>query len=171
MQQHFIAQLYRHDWVVYAKPSFAGPEPVLDYLGRYTHRVAISNHRLLGVSETEVRFRYQDYAHGNRHKVMRLDPQEFIGRFLTHVLPKGFMRIRHYGILANRAKRDKLAHARTALDAPPAPQTPEAETVEAFWLRVAHRDIHLCPHCHAGHMIVLPIRTPPARAPPAPPPT
>jgi hypothetical protein len=90
-QQRLIAQLYRHDWVVYAKQSFAGPEQVLDYLGRYTHRVAISNHRLLGVSATEVRFRYKDYAHGNRHKVMRLDPHEFIRRFLMHVLPSRFM--------------------------------------------------------------------------------
>jgi hypothetical protein len=171
-QQRFVAQLYRHDWVVYAKPAFSGPESVLDYLGRYTHRVAISNHRLLSVSESEVRFRYRDYAHGNKMKVMRLDAQEFIRRFLTHVLPQGFMRIRHYGLLANRTKRAKLAQARTALDAPPVPRAPAAETVETFWLRVANLDIHLCPHCRAGRMIIVaPISTPPARAPPARAPT
>jgi hypothetical protein len=86
---------------------------------------------------------------------MCLDTPEFIRRFLLHVLPTGFMRIRHYGLLANRAKREKLAHARAALDYQPAPQPPEPESVEAFWLRVASLDIHLCPHCRAGRMIVI----------------
>lgn len=166
-QQRFIAQLYRHDWVLYAKRPFAGPEAVLDYLGRYTHRIAISNHRLLAVDATAVRFRYRDYAHGNKTKLMHLHPHEFLRRFLTHVLPQGFMRIRHYGLLANRTKRAKLAQARSALDAPPVPQAPAAETVEAFWLRVAHLDIHLCPHCHAGRMRTIgSIPMPAARAPP-----
>jgi hypothetical protein len=168
-QQRFIAQLYRHDWVVYAKSAFSGPESVLDYLGRYTHRIALSNHRLLSVNATEVRFRYRDYAHGNKMKVMRLHPHEFLRRFLMHVLPPGFMRIRHYGILANRAKHDKLAQARSVLDAPPVPRAPATETVEAFWLRVAHLDLHLCPHCHTGRMRTIgPILAAPARAPPAP---
>jgi len=168
-QQRFVAQLYRHDWVVYAKPAFSGPESVLDYLGRYTHRIALSNHRLLSVNATEIRFRYKDYAHGNKVKVMGLHPHEFLRRFLIHVLPQGFMRIRHYGLLANRTKRAKLAQARIALDAPPVPPTPAAETVEAFWLRVANLDIHLCPHCRAGRMRTIgPILAAPARAPPAP---
>ena len=167
-QQRLIAQLYRHDWVVYAKRPFPGPEAVLDYLGRYTHRIAISNHRLLSVSETEVRFRYRDYAHGNTIKLMRLHPHEFLRRFLIHVLPAGFMRIRHYGLLANRTKRAKLTQARIALDAPPIPQMPTAETVATFWLRVAHLDIHLCPHCRAGRMLTIgSIPMPAARAPPA----
>jgi len=166
-QQRFVTQLYRHDWVVYAKGAFCGPESVLDYLGRYTHRIAISNHRLLSMSETEVRFRYRDYAHGNKMKLMRLQPHEFIRRFLTHVLPPGFMRIRHYGLLANRTKRAKLAQARSALNTPPPPQTPISETVETFWLRVANLDIHLCPHCHAGRMRTIgPTRAARARAPP-----
>ena len=97
---------------------------MLDYLGRYTHRVAIANNRLVSVTDTEVRFRYQDYAHGNRRKVMTLDAQEFIRRFLLHVLPSGFMRIRHYGLLANRAKGVKLAAARAALDYQPPPHRP-----------------------------------------------
>jgi hypothetical protein len=169
-QRALIRALHASDWVVYAKRPFAGPQQVLDYLGRYTHRVAISNHRLVSLSDDEVRFRYKDYAHGNRHKVMTLTPAEFIRRFLLHVLPAGFMRIRHYGILANRAKREKLAAARTALDSPPAPQPPGPESVATFWRRVAALDIHQCPHCKAGRMIVIgTIPVPCARAPPPPP--
>ena len=117
-QRRLFNTLHQKPWVVYAKRPFSGPEQVLDYLGRYTHRVALSNNRLVSLNDTEVRFRYKDYAHGNRRKVMALDPTEFIRRFLLHVLPSGFMRIRHYGVLANRAKREKLAAARTALDHP-----------------------------------------------------
>jgi hypothetical protein len=170
-QRHLLKTLYHKPWVVYTKRPFAGPEQVLDYLGRYTHRVAISNNRLVSCSNTAVRFRYKDYAHGNRRKVMTLTPAEFIRRFLLHVLPSGFMRIRHYGILANRGKCEKLAQARKALNYQSAPQPPEPESVEAFWLRVASLDIHQCPHCKAGRMIVIgPIRLPSARAPPLPPP-
>ena len=169
-QRSMLRALREKPWVVYAKRPFAGPAQVLDYLGRYTHRVAISNNRLVSCSHTEVRFRYRDYAHGNRRKVMTLTPAEFIRRFLLHVLPSGFMRIRHYGILANRAKREKLAHARAALDYQPTPQPPEPESVATFWLRVAALDIHQCPHCKAGRMIVIgPIPVPCARAPPLPP--
>ena len=170
-QRRLFNTLYDKPWVVYAKRPFAGPAQVLDYLGRYTHRVAISNNRLVSCTDTEVRFRYKDYAHGNRRKVMTLTPAEFIRRFLLHVLPSGFMRIRHYGILANRAKREKLAQARTTLDSAPALAPPEPESVAAFWLRVASFDIHQCPHCKAGRMIAIgPIRAPSARAPPVPPP-
>ncbi|TAK41806.1 MAG: IS91 family transposase [Betaproteobacteria bacterium] len=150
-----IAGLRSHDWVVYTKRPFGGPQQVLDYLGRYTHRVAISNHRLVSLDDTEVGFRYRDYAHGNRRKIMRLAAHEFIRRFLLHVLPSGFMRIRHYGLLANRAKRAKLAQARAALNAPLAPVPIVRETVEAFWLRIARRDIHQCPHCRAGRLIII----------------
>jgi hypothetical protein len=169
-QRRLLNTLYEKPWVVYAKRPFAGPAQVLDYLGRYTHRVALSNNRLVRCNDTEVRFRYKDYAHGNRRKVMALDPTEFIRRFLLHVLPSGFMRIRHYGILANRAKREKLAAARTALDHPSVAQPQQPESVEAFWLRVAHLDVHQCPHCHVGRMLVIgPISAPSARAPPLPP--
>jgi len=117
--------------------------------------------------DTTVRFRYKDYAHGNRRKVLALTPTEFIRRFLLHILPTGFMRIRHYGILANRAKGEKLAQARNALNHQSAPHPPEPESVAAFWLRVADLDIHLCPHCKAGRMVVIgPIHVPPARPPP-----
>jgi hypothetical protein len=169
-QHRLFNTLHQKPWVVYAKRPFSGPAQVLDYLGRYTHRVAISNHRLVSCNHTEVRFRYKDYAHGNRRKVLSLEPAEFIRRFLLHVLPSGFMRIRHYGILANRAKREKLAAARTALDHPSLAPPQQPESVEAFWLRVAHLDVHQCPHCHVGRMLLIgPIGVPSARAPPPPP--
>jgi hypothetical protein len=150
-----LARLRASAWVVYAKQPFGGPEQVLDYLGRYTHRVAISNQRLLSIDDEKVLFRYRDYAHGNRNKTMALDAAEFIRRFLLHVLPSGFMRIRHYGIIANRGKREHLVAAREALGAPTLQHTVEPETIEAFWLRVANRDIHQCPRCGIGRMIVL----------------
>jgi len=168
--QRLAANLRNSAWVVYAKQPFGGPQQVLDYLGRYTHRVAISNNRLLRCDGNQVSFRYRDYAHGNRRKVLTLQTGEFIRRFLLHVLPRGFMPIRHYGLLANRTKRLKLSQARQALDyAPPVPSPPPPESLAAFWLRVANRDIHQCPHCRTGRM--LPIASLPsrrARAPPAP---
>jgi len=117
-RDHLFTALRATPWVVYAKQPFAGPQQVLQYLGGYTHRVALSNHRLVSMDEQGVAFRYTDYAQGSRLRVMRLEAQEFIRRFLLHVLPKGFMRIRHYGLLANRGKRDLLAAARRALAAP-----------------------------------------------------
>ena len=168
-RSEFFARLREKPWVVFAKQSLAGPEQVLDYLGRYTHRVALSNHRLVSVTDTEVRFRYKDYAHANARKVLALQPAEFIRRFLLHILPSGFMRIRHYGLLANRAKRDKLAAARAALDHPPAAQPRPPESVEAFWLRVTHLDIHRCAHCKVGRVVVISAILPAAaRAPPLP---
>ncbi|MFN0314168.1 MAG: transposase [Burkholderiales bacterium] len=156
-QQGFVHALRAHDWVVYAQRPFAGSQQVLDYLRRCTHRVAISNHRLLGFDDAEVRFRYRDYAHGNRQKVMALEAAEFLRRFCLQVLPAGFMRIRHHGNLANRNKRAKLAAARAALDAPtPAPQAQvqSPESLEAFCLRIAQRDIHLCALCRNGRLVL-----------------
>jgi hypothetical protein len=109
--------------VVYAKKPFAGPEQVLAYLSRYTHRVAISNGRLVALGDTHVAFRWRDYAHGGAQKVMRLEAHEFIRRLLQHVLPDGFQRIRHYGFLANGHRKSKLMVIRTLLPAaapPPA---------------------------------------------------
>ena len=166
-RQRLFDALHQKPWVVYAKQPFGGPQQVLDYLGRYTHRVAISNNRLVSMTDTEVRFHYKDYAHGDRRKLMPLDAREFIRRFLLHVLPTGFMRIRHYGLIANRAKREKLAQARAALDHPAAVPAREPESVEAFCLRVASLDVHQCPHCKVGRMIVVaPITAQHARAPP-----
>ena len=147
----FLVKLRAKDWVVYAKPPFGGPEAVLSYLGRYTHRIAIGNERLLGCENGQVRFRYRDYAHGNKVKVMRLPAEEFIRRFLLHVLPKGFMRIRHYGLLANRHRTEHLNACRAALDAPtPAPAEPE--TIEAFLARILGTDVNRCPHCGQGRL-------------------
>ena len=109
------AALRRHEWVVYAKQPLGGPAQVLEYLGRYTHRVAISNERILGMEGSRVRFRVRDSANGNRKKVMRLEAGEFIGRFMQHVLPGGFKRIRHYGLLGPAHKAANLAAARAAL--------------------------------------------------------
>lgn len=113
-------QLYRKDWVVYAKPPFGGPEVVFRYLGRYTHRVAISNHRLVSLVDGQVTFIVKDYADGNRSKTMTLDAEQFLRRFLLHVLPHRFVRIRHYGLVAGRNVATKLAAARRLLE-PPVP--------------------------------------------------
>jgi len=116
----WLRTLRATDWVVYAKPPFGGPQRVLKYLGRYTHRVAIANHRLVSIDDGVVRFRWKDYAHGNQMKVMALPAEEFLRRFLLHVVPSGFRRIRHFGLLANRRRAATLARCRALLD-PPAP--------------------------------------------------
>jgi hypothetical protein len=166
-RSRFLARLRATPWMAYAKMPFGGPQQVLDDLGRYTHRVAISNHRLPSIDEHHVRFRYRDYADANRSKVMALAPEEFIRRFLQHVLPTGLMRIRHYGLLANRNKRAKLAAAHDALETPAPAVDLKAQSVEVFYLRTTGRDPHPCPRCHLGRMLVI-ARIEPAR--PAPPP-
>jgi hypothetical protein len=146
----FLAALRAKPWIVYAKHTLAGPEQVLDYyLGRYVQRVAITNERLLAFEQGSVRFAWRDRAHANRRKTMRLPAAEFLERFLLHVLPSGFMRIRHYGLLANRHKRELLAQARAALNHP-APPTTLIESVQAFCLRVLGIDIERCPICRIG---------------------
>lgn len=165
-----IAALYRHDWVVYAKQPLGGPAQVLEYLGRYTHRVAISNERILGMEGSSVRFRMRDSANGNRKKLVRMEAGEFIGRFMQHVLPSGFKRIRHYGLLGSAHKAANLAAARAALDAP-VPDQVVVESVEAFMRRVAGIGWLNCPHCHEGRFRVvqaIPPNLP--RAPPRGPP-
>jgi hypothetical protein len=162
----WLAPLRQCEWVVYAKRPFAGPQAVLSYLSRYTHRVAISNSRLLAMDERGITFRWKDYrAKGKtRHKAMTLSPQEFMRRFLLHVLPGGFHRIRHYGLLANSNRRDNLALARKLLHV--APPTPGESADDAS---VASTPTFVCAHC--GHaMVVLQIflRDNSIRAPPAP---
>ena len=166
----WLAPLRRCEWVVYAKRPFAGPQAVLAYLSRYTHRVAISNSRLLAMDERGVTFRWKDYrakggAKGKtRHKAMTLSPQEFMRRFLLHVLPGGFHRIRHYGLLANSNRRDNLALARQLLQVIPPP--PEAVADDGS---DSPRPTFVCAHC--GHaMVVLQVflRDCSIRAPPAP---
>jgi hypothetical protein len=155
----FLAALRAHDWVVYAKPPFGGPAQVLEYLGRYTHRVAISNDRLLSVDAGQVRFRWKDYARGSRLKTMTLPADEFLRRFLLHVLPGGFVRIRHFGLLANRGRTVKLARCRALLAA--VPQAPPApEPVAALLLRLTGVDITQCPVCHAGRLRTMAVFRP-----------
>ena len=161
----WLAPLRQCEWVVYAKRPFAGPQAVLAYLSRYTHRVAISNSRLLAVDERGVTFRWKDYrAKGKtRHKAMTLSPQEFMRRFLLHVLPGGFHRIRHYGLLANSNRRDNLALARELLHVATSPSDESADDAST-----APAPTFVCAHC--GHaMVVLQIflRDNSIRAPPA----
>jgi len=145
-----IDSAVRTDWVVYAKPPFGGPEQVLKYLSRYTHRIAISNRRILGMDDRSVTFEYKDYAHGNQKRTMTLDGVEFLRRFLLHVVPRGFMRIRHFGILANRGRTARLDRCRELLglnaDAPEA--CPAGSSTQE------HREpVGLCPICGRGRMI------------------
>jgi hypothetical protein len=121
----FLRQLFRQDWVVYAKPPFGGPEYVLQYLARYTHRVAISNHRLISLADGKVTFRWKDYAHGNKKRKMAVTTDEFLRRFLLHVLPRGFVRIRHFGFLSAPRRRKAIAVCRRLLaQAIPQPRSP-----------------------------------------------
>ena len=142
------------DWLVYAKPPFGGPEQVLDYLGRYTHRVAISNSRLTRIEDSTVSFGWKDYRHHDRRKVMTLDAHEFIRRFLLHVLPDGFQRIRHYGLLGNRGRQAKLTRCRQLLDAPPPPPPVLAPLADPHdrYQALTGRSLHVCPACSAGAM-------------------
>jgi hypothetical protein len=154
-QRRFLATLHAHDWVVYAKRTLAGPHRVLDYLGRYTYKTAISNHRLLGLdSQGNVRFSWRDRAHGNRRRIMQLPAVQFLERFLLHVLPRGLVRIRHIGLLANRHKRQQLAQARSALAAP-APAPAPKESAQQLCLRVLGIDIERCPACTLGHLRIV----------------
>lgn len=151
----FLATLRARDWVVYAKPPFGGPEQVLESLGRDTHRVALSNDRLVSVANGQVRFRWKDYSRGNRLKTMTLSAAELLRRFLLHVLPAGFVRIRHFGFLANRTCTAKLARCRELLAARP-PSAPTApEPVATLMLRVTGVDITRCPACRTGRLRVV----------------
>ncbi len=147
-----LAKLRRTEWVVYAKPPFGGPEQVLAYLGRYTHRVAISNSRLVSLIDSRVTFRWRDYRHHDKAKVMALDAEEFIRRFLLHTLPDGFHRIRHYGFLANGHRGDKLALCRKLLIVGPPIEAPS--TSQGRQERQMTVPLHLCPCC-GGAMITL----------------
>ena len=169
-QRHaLLNDLATQPWVVYAKSPMAGPAQVLEYLSRYTHRVALSNERLQSMDEHSVCFRYKDYARASRSRVMTLDLQEFIRRFLLHVLPRHFVRIHHYELLGSRGKKNALAQCRAALDQPPPEPAPAPESIDAFWSRIAV-DLRTCTHCGVGHMVlvqVLAAHHPPARAPPS----
>jgi hypothetical protein len=147
----FLGQLRAVDWIVYAKRPFAGPAQVLEYLGRYTHRVALSNDRLVDHRDGHVQFRWKDYADHDRVKVMTLEADEFLRRFLLHVVPRGFMRIRHFGLLANRTRRDRVTRCRALLGAPPAEDGPP-EAVAVLLQRVTGVDLARCVVCGEGRM-------------------
>lgn len=156
-----LRQACRRNWIVYAKRPFDGPEHVLQYLGNYTHRIAISNHRLVGLEDGKVRFLWRDSAHKNKKRVMALRVEEFLRRFFLHVLPSGFVRIRHFGLFANRLRRESLHVCRALLAQADAPEVGLVAVSEAsnFWP---------CPHC--GGVMVLIERLNPAQTYVRPPP-
>jgi predicted Zn-ribbon and HTH transcriptional regulator len=144
-----LERLRKKSWVVYAKKPFGSPAHVLDYLGRYTHRVALSNNRIRAIHNGEVTFAYRDRKNQDRRKLMTLDAEEFIRRFLLHVIPKGFMRVRHYGFLANHSK-GCLSKCRQLIGLRPAPPPPLQRSVEELMLALTGIDIHRCPLCQKG---------------------
>ena len=156
------------EWVVYAKPPFAGPETVVEYLGRYSHRVAISNRRILGMEEGTVAFQWKDYRDEGKKKVMRLSAEEFLRRFIHHILPPRFVRIRHHGLLACGHRAERLNRARALLELPPVAAV-ERIPYDQLLQELTGQDIHRCPHC-GGRLRVfrefLPRRFPSRHDPP-----
>jgi hypothetical protein len=160
--QRHLAPARKAQWWVYAKPPFAGPEQVLAYVARYTHRVAISNNRLLDIDEGKVRFHWKDYRNGNRQKSMALAADEFIRRFLLHVLPEGFQRIRYYGFLANRYRERKLARCRLLL-AMPQPEPPDDQATRDYrdqYQELTGASLTECPACQRGRMVIIEVLKP-----------
>jgi hypothetical protein len=153
----YLAAAAKTEWVVYAKAPFGGPDQVLRYLGRYTHRVAISNNRLLGLEDGRVRFLWKDYKHEGAKRVMNLTAEEFIRRFLLHVLPEGFQHIRSYGFLANRYRETKLALCRELLEMPtPVCDEPsEALDYRDRYEQLTGISLRDCPACGRGHMVCI----------------
>ena len=171
----FLRPLFRQDWVVYCKPPFGGPDYVLHYLGAYTHRVAISNHRLLSLTGDQVTFRWRDSAHANQQRLLTLPVEQFLRRFLLHVLPPGFVRIRHFGFLAHRHRAQLLPLCFRLLAAttdPPRVEPPTSGDEEVPSTTPPAASSWTCPHC-GGPMIILerltaaqiPLRSPPLSLP------
>jgi hypothetical protein len=151
--RRYLLPLRQAEWVVYAKPPFGGPQQVLEYLGRYTHRVALSNERLLAADNQEVTFRWKDYRHAQAVKTMTLSADDFIRRFLLHVLPSGFQRIRYFGFLANRTRKESLALCRELLTARTAGLLPEPQQCRDVLEGITARQRSLCRHCGIGTLI------------------
>jgi len=157
----YIHPLGNIDWVVYAKPPLGGPAQALDYLGRYTHRVAISNDRLVSQDDTSVSFRWKDYRHNNRQSVMKLSADEFLRRFLQHTLPTGYQRIRHYGLFANRHRKKVLQQCRQLLSTPVTQLLPSPkQDYREFYEALTAVSLRHCPHCHSGIMVVTEVLAP-----------
>jgi hypothetical protein len=151
-----IAPIQKKDWVVYAKRPFAGPEQVLKYVARYTHRIAISNNRLLDIDDGKVQFRWKDYRNGHRQKTMTLGADEFIRRFLLHVLPNGFQRIRYFGFLANRYRAEKLALCRQLMQmSPPTATRKVSMDYRDRYEVLTGVSLKTCPLCRCGTMVVI----------------
>jgi len=167
----YLDPLREKEWVVYAKAPFAGPEQVLDYVGRYTHRVAISNNRLLDIEDGHVTFRWRDYRDGDAQKSMTLTAEEFIRRFLLHVLPPSFHRIRYYGLLGNRHRQEKLDQCRRLLDMtlaiPKESDTAAPADYRDRYEVLTGQSLHECPLCHRGRMMLIE-QLPPSRVPEPP---
>jgi len=159
----YLALTRRTEWVVYAKPPFGGPAQVVDYVGRYTHRVAISNHRLLDIDGGQVRFRWKDYR-GHRLKTMTLSAGEFMRRFLLHVLPSGFQRIRYYGLFGNRYRQQKLARCRELLGMPAPPEPVRSQDYRDRFEQLTGVSLRRCPVCQQGRMLFVEL-LPPHRSP------
>jgi hypothetical protein len=156
--ENYLHRSVRHDWVVYSKRPFESATPVLKYLARYTHRVAISNSRLIDMENGKVRFHWKDYAHGGKQKIMKLEANEFIRRFLLHIVPNGFMRIRYYGFLANRFRKEKLELCRQLLGVEPVKAVEATEVVgspASDSPTEATSQERRCPKCEQGVMEVV----------------
>lgn len=166
--QMMMDELYRQEWVVYCKPPFRSAQYVIEYLGRYTHRVAISNNRIVKVEQEKVTFRWRDYKDGNKNKQMTLEAFEFIRRFLLHILPNNFVKIRHYGLLSNRNRKTKLRRCREifGVGSNREQQSTESESWEELLFELTGIDPHLCPCCKKGRMVTREILPPPGHAPP-----
>ena len=162
--ESFRRRLYHKKWVVYCKPPFDGAEGVLRYLGRYTHRIALSNNRILELRDGRVSFSWRDYSDGDRQKIMTLEADEFIRRFLLHVLPDRYVRIRHFGLLGNRRCKDNIVLCRELLGSgvPAEKQRPGTETWQEQVLRVCGVDVTVCPVCRKGRMVRMEV-LPPSR--------
>ena len=164
IQPNIFKQLFAKNWVVYAKRPFGDPKQVIEYLGRYTHKIAITNHRIVGLSNSSITFHYKDYRKAGKVQLMELSIKEFIRRFALHILPAGFIRIRHYGFLASRFKKDNLAKARASLKV-----SPPLVNVPLGWQIISKQrlgfDPQICSYCGAKAMVRIEI-LPPTRAPP-----
>ena len=161
----FLRPIYQKEWIVFAKPPFGGPEQVINYLGRYTHRVAIANERIMGLENDQISFVYKDYKNGAKKKVLTLEAHEFIRRFLLHILPKGFHKIRYYGLLATRNRKTKLNQARKLLG-----QQPLQKPQKLPWYLILEKVMGInpfqCPKCQKGRMKQVQLILPNQRAPP-----
>jgi len=165
----YLTDLYQKEWNVYCKPPFGGPEHVMDYLGRYTHRIAISNDRIVNLEGDQVTFRYRDSTDHDRLKLMSLSAFEFIRRFLLHILPDGFVKIRHYGIFSNRNRKTKLRRCQQVLGVPLHNDSEDNQetTWEDLLFRLTGVDPRVCPHCGTGRMVFKEILQPQTnRSPP-----